>query len=79
MWPFDAPDDWWASTKEGDAPASKDWAHYAARGIIADLGDRHTIKWGFENVDELVRMEIVASLAEIIRTAHRKSTTDNPT
>jgi len=46
-----------------------DWAHRAARGVIAALQDRRGIKRGFDDIDEDVRMEIVSSLAEIIRQA----------
>jgi hypothetical protein len=55
------------------AGPSKDWAHAAARGVIADLADRRGIKNGFYDVDEDIREEIVASLAEIIRLAHKES------
>lgn len=68
--PFDASDEWWASYDE-TAPAPGDWAHRAARGVIADLKDRRDIKRGFENIDEDVRIEIVFTLAEIIRSALR--------
>jgi len=68
--PLDAPDAWW----EGDAtnpPPPKDWAHSAARGVIADLQDRCGIKHGLErgNLDEEIRTEIVEALAAIIREA----------
>lgn len=68
--PFDAPDAWW----EGDATnpqPPKDWAHAAARGVVADLQDRRSIKHGLErgNIDENIRTEIVETLAEIIREA----------
>jgi hypothetical protein len=69
MFPFDALDSWWRNFQKEPAPAAKDWAHAAARGVIADLEDRHTIKHGFEHVDESVRTEIVDSLASIIRLA----------
>lgn len=48
-----------------------DWAHAAALGVIHDLRDRRGIKWEFNKVDLDVRKQIVASLAEIIREAHR--------
>jgi hypothetical protein len=66
--PYDAPDLWWGSDKAAPPPP-KDWAHRAARGILADLGDRHTIKQGFREIDEEVRAELVESLADIIRAA----------
>lgn len=63
--PFDAPDGW----EVGDPVPPKDWAHRAARGVLADLCDRRGIKWGFQEIDEDVRVEVVESLAGIIRAA----------
>ncbi len=68
LYPYDAPDSWWKSAGTAATPAA-DWAHYAARGILADLTDRRGIKHGFDDIDEDVRIEMVASLAEIIRSA----------
>jgi hypothetical protein len=68
--PYDAPDAWWKSTEDPVPPPAKDWAHSAARGILADLQDRRDIKHGFERIDEDVRVEIVDTLAEIIRVAN---------
>lgn len=48
-------------------PPPTDWAHAAARGVLADLLDRKGIKHGFTDVEEDTRVEIVQSLAEIIR------------
>lgn len=71
--PWDATDAWWESDPESGPknppPAAKDWAHAAARGIIADLTDRRGIKYGFNEVDEEVRIELVETLSAIIRTA----------
>lgn len=64
-YPYDASDAWWVSLR--DAPPPVDRAHIAARAIVANLQDRHTIKHGFDGVDEATRAEIVATLAEIIR------------
>lgn len=69
-YPYDAPDSWWEG--DGDervAPPAVDWAHAAARGVLADLNDRKGIKQGFYEIDEKIRVEIVSSLAEIIRRA----------
>lgn len=66
--PYDASDRWWDGSGM-NPPKAKDWAHAAARGVIADLTDRNTIKWGFENVDEGTRREIVQMMAAIIRMA----------
>jgi hypothetical protein len=67
--PFDAPDAWWHSNKMPPPPPA-DWAHRAARGVLHNLADRHSIKRGLENVDEDVRAEIAETLAAIIRKAH---------
>lgn len=40
-----------------------------ARGVVADLQDRRAIKWGFGDIDEEIRVEIISSLADIIRAA----------
>ncbi len=69
-YPYDAPDSWHDAYPNEPAPPAVDWAHRAARGVISDLTDRRDIKRGFENVDEGTRIEIVAALADIIRTAH---------
>ncbi len=72
-YPFDATDSWWDLDDAEDHPLPAiDWAHAAARGVISDLMDRHTIKHGFNNVDEAVREEIIRSIAEIIRLANQK-------
>ena len=50
-----------------DEREAADWAQLAAQAVIADLQDRRGIKRGFEGVDEDVRIEIVQTLAAIIR------------
>ena len=72
--PYDAPDEWWEKSGTTPPPLPLDWSHSAARGIIADLKDRHTIKWSFENIDEETRIEIVKSLSDIIQLAFQKGT-----
>lgn len=64
-YPYDEPDN-----HHGKPPRAKDWAHAAARGIIADLRDRTKIKFGFDEIAEDIRVEIVESLAAIIREAN---------
>lgn len=71
-YPYDASDQWSIDYPAAPPPPPIDYAHRAARGIIADLTDRRSIKWGFKEIDEDVRAEIVASLAEIIREAVRQ-------
>jgi len=66
-YPYDGTDDFWNGKEDATPPA--DWAHRAARGVIADLTDRRKIKNGFDGIDEDVRIEIVATLATIIRAA----------
>jgi len=53
---------------DGERP-NEDFAHIAARGIFADLTDRRGIKSELNRCDDDVRMEIVDSVAEIIRVA----------
>jgi hypothetical protein len=53
---------------DGDGPAI-DWAHAAARGVLADLCDRRGVKHELREVDDDVRVELVASVAAIIRAA----------
>ena len=73
-YPYDAPDSWWKDAGAA-APPAVDWAHYAARGILADLTDRSGIKYSFDNIDDDVRAEMVTTLAEIIRTAAQEAST----
>ncbi|GLK78078.1 hypothetical protein GCM10008171_33320 [Methylopila jiangsuensis] len=55
----------------GEAEPSPDWAHFAARGVVANLRGRRGIKWSFEEIEEDdTRKEIVECLASIIRQAH---------
>ena len=66
--PYDASDEWW----DGDGrntPSPTDWAISAARGVIYDLQNRVKIKYGFDDIEEAVRVEIVTTLAAIIRAA----------
>lgn len=69
-WPYDAPDAWWEAIEQPTL-APHDWAHAAARGILADLQGRRGIKWHLQEVAQDVRVELVEALAEIIREAHR--------
>lgn len=47
----------------------KDYAHRAARGIVSNLQDRRGVKNGFNRIDEDMRIDIVESIAAIIREA----------
>ena len=68
--PYDATDKWLESIDDEPFGVNAPWNVRAARGVIADLQDRRTIKWGFEEVDEETRAEMVESLAAIILAAH---------
>jgi hypothetical protein len=48
-----------------------DWAHVAARGVMANLLDRRGIKGELSLIDQDVRAEIVQSLSEIIRQSRK--------
>ncbi len=65
--PYDAPDEWGDS--EEPAPPPTDWAHRAARAIIAELGDRRGVGDELGDLDEEIRTEIIQSLTSIIRLA----------
>lgn len=66
-YPYDASDRWWRRSNSPRPPRAKDWAHKAARGILADLRDRRGIKHALENIDEDIRKEIVEAIAAVIR------------
>lgn len=67
--PYDAGADFWEDRTPTPPPAT-DWAHAAARGVLADLCDRRGVKWELDKVDHDVRAELVQSLADIIRQAN---------
>jgi hypothetical protein len=52
-----------------EAAPAIDWAHAAARGVMADLLDRRGVKWELEKVDLDVRADIVTAVAAIVRAA----------
>ncbi|RMT37171.1 hypothetical protein ALP50_200248 [Pseudomonas syringae pv. spinaceae] len=57
---------------DSDTPSpAVDWAHAAARGVLADLGDRRGVGQELEQVDDETRVELVQAVAEIIRLAHQ--------
>lgn len=70
QFPYDASDD-----AVRTPPPATDWAHTAARGVIADLQDRRGIKHAFDNLDEDVRKEITGDMAAIIRAASLEQAT----
>lgn len=72
--PYDASDVWWNTPSPLCPPPAKDWAHLAARGVVASLEDRRGIKRGFAEINEDIRVEIVESIAAIIRLAHKQET-----
>jgi len=66
QYPYDAS---WDREPGTEPPAARDWAHMAARGIMADLSDRGGIKHEIGAVDEDVRSDIVEMHRLIILTA----------
>jgi len=73
-YPYDGGADFWEDRTPTPPPAT-DWAHAAARGVLADLLDRRGIKWALddEQIDRETRAEIVQSLAAIIRLARAEA------
>ncbi|MBD8089094.1 hypothetical protein IFT48_03800 [Pseudomonas fluorescens] len=63
-YPYDQPDD-----VETPFPAN-DWAHAAARGILAGLKGRGGVGNELEQYDEEIRQEIISEAADVIRLAH---------
>lgn len=57
---------------DGNRPQS-DWAHRAARGIIANLEGRRGIKNELNGIDKEIKVEIIDEIAEIIRVAEAES------
>lgn len=57
-WPYDT-----------DADTAKDWAHAAVRGIVDELRDRGGIGHALQDVDQVIRAEIVEKLSDIVRAA----------
>jgi hypothetical protein len=72
--PYDGGADFWEDRNPVPPPAV-DWAHSAARGVLADLLDRRGIKWAIDDeaIDHETRAEIVQSLAAIIRAAQEQT------
>lgn len=53
--------------------ADRDWAEVAALGILSDFSDRRGLKHELREIDLDIRQEIVATMAAIIRAAHKAS------
>ena len=70
-YPFDGGEAFWKGLI--GPPEAKDWAHTAARGVLADLADRRGIKWELWKIGYEVRAELTESLAEIIRQANNNT------
>lgn len=68
QYPYDRPDN-------GTEPrAEEDWAHRAARGILADLTDRRGVGQELKVCDGEIRMDIIDKAAWIIRAASEEDT-----
>lgn len=76
--PYDAGEDFWRGFNPADTtpPLPTDWAHRAARGIIANLDDQKSISLAHRDIDHETRAELVQAVAEIIRTAARTAAGD---
>lgn len=73
--PFDATDEWWSSDDLDDGPPPPiDWAHAAARGIIADIQSREDLCdiFAHSEFDAETRVNMVLTMAAIIRLAYEK-------
>lgn len=53
----------------GEASPATDWAHAAVRGVIDELRDRGGIGHALEEVDPVIRQEIVQTLSDVVRAA----------
>jgi len=73
-YPYDGGADFWEDRTPTPPPAT-DWAHAAARGVLADLLDQSGINRALndEQIDRETRAEIVQSMAEIIRLARAEA------
>lgn len=50
----------------------KDWTIAAARGVLADLGDRRGVGQELDDIDDDIRKELVEQLSQIIKLAHER-------
>lgn len=79
--PFDASQEWheknWDADPKVNPPPPQDWAHRAARGIVAELSDDHGAwleqAFHLERVGEDDRRAIIETMAAIIRRAASES------
>jgi hypothetical protein len=65
-YPYDATDE------DGGSAPKGDWATRAARGVIGGLSGRKGIDHALHDVDHEIRVEIVETVAGIIRTAYEE-------
>lgn len=72
-YPYDGGADFWDNRHTAPPPAT-DWAHAAARGVLADLQSRGGIGAALDDpqIDHQLRAQITQALADIIRLAHKK-------
>jgi len=64
---------------EDNPTPAPDWAHAAARGVMYDFSDRRGIRQAFDSIDDDVRLEIVETMADIIREAAMQAGIIHPT
>lgn len=77
-YPYDETDAWWSSEDRTPPSLPEDWAHSAARGIIANLEGRAGVRLALVHIDEAIRKEIVGDIARIIRNAHENPPAKTP-
>jgi hypothetical protein len=51
------------------AGESTDWAHSAARGVVASMQDVPELSAVLDTMDDTAKVDFVAALADVIRTA----------
>lgn len=77
--PFDAPEWWWNSSDDLPPPRPRDWAHKAARGVMAELQGRVGIKDSLGDVPHALARDVVLVIAEVIRLAESRRRRRTPT
>jgi len=71
-YPYDAPDNWWKNVAPKEIPP-RNWAHAAARGVMAELRGDSLNSRGLLEADEETRDALIHMLELIIRAAHENA------